>query len=47
MPTWDDVVGIGTALPGVAESTWYRTPALKVRDKAPAALRRALDAERA
>jgi hypothetical protein len=39
MPTWDDVVGIGTALPGVAESTWHRTPALKVRDKGFARLR--------
>jgi hypothetical protein len=39
MPTWDDVVEIGSALPGVSESTWYRTPALKVRDKGFARLR--------
>ncbi|WP_181782800.1 MmcQ/YjbR family DNA-binding protein [Pseudonocardia pini] len=31
--TWDDVVEIGTALPETEESTWYRTPALKVRGK--------------
>ncbi len=39
MPTWDDVVEIGGGLPGVSESTWYRTPALKVRDKGFARLR--------
>jgi hypothetical protein len=39
MPTWDDVVGIGGGLPEVAESTWYRTPALKVRGKGFARLR--------
>ena len=39
MPTWDDVVGIAGGLPGVSESTWYRTPALKVRDKGFARLR--------
>ncbi|GAA3248496.1 MmcQ/YjbR family DNA-binding protein [Pseudonocardia petroleophila] len=33
MPDWADVVRIGGALPGVEESTWYRTPALKVRGK--------------
>ncbi|RZT89143.1 hypothetical protein EV383_6102 [Pseudonocardia sediminis] len=33
MPSWDDVVRIGCALPGVEESTSYRTPALKVRGK--------------
>ncbi|BBG05508.1 MULTISPECIES: MmcQ/YjbR family DNA-binding protein [Pseudonocardia] len=33
MPDWDDVVQIGCALPEVEESTWYRTPALKVRGK--------------
>jgi hypothetical protein len=31
--SWADVVAIGTALPGVEESTWWRTPALKVRGK--------------
>ena len=33
MASWADVVAIGTALPGVEESTWFRTPALKVRKK--------------
>ena len=31
MPDWDDVVRIGVALPGVEESTSYRTPSLKVK----------------
>ncbi|MFP5019228.1 MmcQ/YjbR family DNA-binding protein [Pseudonocardia phyllosphaerae] len=39
MPSWDDVVRIGCALPGVEESTSYRTPALKVRGKGFARLR--------
>ena len=30
MPTWEDVVAIGLRLPGVEESTWFGTPALKV-----------------
>ncbi|HEY1969889.1 MAG TPA: MmcQ/YjbR family DNA-binding protein [Pseudonocardia sp.] len=33
MPSWADVVAIGLALPEVTESTWYRTPALKVAGK--------------
>jgi hypothetical protein len=33
MASWADVVAAGGALPGVEESTWYRTPALKVRGK--------------
>ena len=33
MPSWDEVVAIGTKLPEVEESTWFRTPALKVRGK--------------
>lgn len=33
MPNWDDVVRIGAALPGVEESTWHRTPSLKVRGR--------------
>jgi hypothetical protein len=33
MPTWDDVVAIGTALPGVEVTTAYGTPALKVKGK--------------
>jgi hypothetical protein len=39
MPTWDDVVAIGTALPEVEQSTWYGTPALKVHGKGFARLR--------
>lgn len=39
MPNWDDVVRIGSALPEVEESTWYRTPSLKVRGKGFARLR--------
>ncbi|MEQ3554913.1 MmcQ/YjbR family DNA-binding protein [Pseudonocardia nematodicida] len=39
MAGWDDVVRIGCALPEVEESTWYRTPALKVRGKGFARLR--------
>ena len=31
--TYDDIVKIGLALPGVAESTSYGTPALKVKGK--------------
>ena len=33
MPTWDDVVAAGLRLPEVEVSTWFRTPALKVRGK--------------
>jgi hypothetical protein len=33
MASWADVVAIGSELPGVEESTWYRTPALKVKGK--------------
>ena len=33
MASWADVVTIGTALPETEESTWFRTPALKVRGK--------------
>ncbi len=39
MPTWDDVVTIGLALPEVQESTWYRTPSLKVAGRGFARLR--------
>ncbi|WP_224401089.1 MmcQ/YjbR family DNA-binding protein [Pseudonocardia sp. ICBG1034] len=39
MPSWGDVVRIGSGLPGVEESTWYRTPSLKVRGKGFARLR--------
>jgi hypothetical protein len=31
VPTWDDVVAIGTQLPGVEESMTYGTPSLKVK----------------
>ncbi len=33
MPTWEDVVEIGSRFPGVEESTSYGTPSLKVRGK--------------
>ena len=33
MPTWDDVVAAGLALPGVEVSTSYGTPALRVGGK--------------
>ena len=33
MAAWRDVVAAGAALPEVEESTWFRTPALKVRGK--------------
>ena len=33
MATWDDVVAIGKGLPEVEESTWYSTPALKLRGR--------------
>lgn len=39
MPSWDDVVRIGSVLPEVEESTWYRTPSLKVLGKGFARLR--------
>lgn len=39
MPSWEDVVAWGKALPEVEESTWYRTPALKVAGKSFARLR--------
>lgn len=33
MPTWDDVVAIGTRFPDVELTTSYGTPALKVRGR--------------
>jgi hypothetical protein len=33
MPDWSDVVAAGRSLPEVEESTWFRTPSLKVRKK--------------
>ncbi|WP_327118726.1 MmcQ/YjbR family DNA-binding protein [Nocardia sp. NBC_01730] len=38
--TWQDVVALATELPGVEESIWWRSPALKVDDKGFARLRR-------
>lgn len=39
MHTWEDVVVIAKRLPEVEESTWFRTPALKVAGKGFARLR--------
>jgi hypothetical protein len=39
MPTWDDVVAIGTRLPGVEVGTSFGTPALRVRGKGMCRLR--------
>jgi hypothetical protein len=39
MPTWEDVVEIGTRLAGVEVGTSFRTPALKVRGKGMCRLR--------
>ncbi len=33
MPTWEDVVAIGSRFPGLEPSTSYGTPSLKVRGK--------------
>jgi hypothetical protein len=33
MPGWPDVVAAGRRLPEVEESTWFRTPCLRVRKK--------------
>jgi hypothetical protein len=44
VPTWADVVKIGTGFPGVEESTSYGTPALKVRGKMMCRLRTDPDA---
>ncbi|MFC4126937.1 MmcQ/YjbR family DNA-binding protein [Nocardia rhizosphaerae] len=37
--SWEQVVALGTALPGVEESTWWNTPGLKVGGKGFARLR--------
>ncbi len=37
--TWQEVVAIATELPSVTESTWWRSPALKVGGKGFARLR--------
>jgi hypothetical protein len=39
MPTWEDVVAMGCSLPEVEESTWFRSPSLKVAGKGFARLR--------
>ncbi len=39
MPTWEDVVELGTRLPGVEVGTSFGTPALKVRKKGMCRLR--------
>jgi hypothetical protein len=44
MPSWDDVVEIGTRLPGVELGTSFRTPALRVRGKGMCRLRSNPDA---
>ena len=44
VPGWDDVVRLGTRLPGVEVSTWFRTPALRVRGKSFCRLRTEPDA---
>jgi len=44
VPTWDDVVEIGTRLPGVEVGTSFRTPALRVRGKGMCRLRTNPDA---
>lgn len=31
--TWDALAGLGVRLPEVVRDIWFRTPALKVRDK--------------
>ena len=33
MPAWEDVLALGRELPEVEESTWFRTPCLRVRKK--------------
>jgi hypothetical protein len=44
VPTWDDVVEIGTGFPGVEIATSYGTPALRVRGKGMCRLRSDPDA---
>ncbi|KJK44491.1 hypothetical protein UK23_29235 [Lentzea aerocolonigenes] len=39
MPTWDEVVETAERLPEVEETTWYRTPSLRVAGKGFARLR--------
>jgi hypothetical protein len=44
MPSWEDVVEIGTRLPGVEVGTSFRTPALRVRGRGMCRLRSNPDA---
>jgi hypothetical protein len=44
VPTWEDVVDIGTRFPGVETATSYGTPALKVKGKLMCRLRTDPDA---
>ena len=44
MPTWDDVVAIGSRFPGVEAGTSYGTPALRVKGKSMCRLRTDPDA---
>ena len=44
MPSWEDVVEIGTRLPGVEVGTSFGTPALRVRGKGMCRLRTNPDA---
>ena len=44
MPTWDDVVAIGSRFPGVEVATSYGTPALRVKGKGMCRLRTDPDA---
>jgi hypothetical protein len=39
MPTWDDVVALGTRFPGVEVGTSFGTPALRIRGKGMCRLR--------
>jgi hypothetical protein len=41
--TWEDVVAMASRLPEVEESTWFRTPSLKVAGKGFARLRSEAD----
>jgi hypothetical protein len=44
MPSWEDVVELGTRLPGIEVGTSFRTPALRVRGKGMCRLRTNPDA---
>jgi hypothetical protein len=44
VPSWNDVVAIGSRFPGVEEGTSYGTPALRVRGKGMCRLRTDPDA---